>query len=256
MIASVKAIEKLLEQTRVGFENAMQLDEIKSDIEEIGYTNQRLVSLTNMNGLLQNKYQGYRRVMGEQLIATSNLDLEVSKEKRHLSDLRIAAKRAIRGKKYKKFARKLGLDSPMKTSLEGILQQARQLYTNGKDDPAIAPLVSKFGMTNESLQVRLDALDNIDNLNKEQERIKGLSQIARVDRDDVHDTLKNEWSDFKELTTRKLGKTSQYLEILGIKAPSKVPVRKKTEEPPAEEPPAEEPPAEEPPAEEPQDTQG
>lgn len=241
MSTSEKRVEKLIEETKIGFGNAKDNPDISVEVAGLGYGEPRLISLTQMTGLLNNKYQHQQEMLGLQIVATNNLEEKFQYEMKFFRDLRAAGKKAIRGKKYERFSQLLGLDLKLSGSLEGFQKQAQQFYSNALKKPEILALFSKYGITAQQLQERLDALDEINELNKKQEELKGFAQIARADRDNIFGKLNTEWVDFKDLCRRKFGKTSQTLEIMGIKAPSVIPARKTPEEPPAEEPPVEEP---------------
>jgi hypothetical protein len=88
------------------------------------------------------------------------------------------------------------------------------------------------------MQERLDGLEELTQLNKEQETAKGLSQAARKERDDVYRELKKEWSDFKYICRIAFegADNPQYKELVGIVEYSEGYVRKKQEETPAQEP--------------------
>jgi hypothetical protein len=153
-------------------------------------------------------------------------------EKKRYRNTKKLVKKAIRGKKYEKYAQLLGLNEKIKGTLDGFVKQAKQLYNNIKDTPEILEAGANYGLTPEKMQEGLDQLDALMQLNKAQENAKGLAQVARDERDQVYKQLRTEWQDFKDVCHMAFEGTPQYTEIMGIVTYSEGYVKKKEEENP------------------------
>lgn len=238
MAISVKAIERLLGVTKVGFETAKDRPDLLAVLSNHAYGEPRMIALLNLNAQLETKYVFQQKKRGEQIIATKNMNEKYSAEKKRYRNTKKLIKKALRGKKYEKYAQLLGLNENIKGTLDGFVKQAKQLYTNIKDTPEILEAGANYGLTPEKMQEGLDQLEVLLQLNKTQENAKGLAQVARDERDQVYRQLRTEWQDFKDVCHMAFEGTPQYTEIMGIVSYSEGYVKNKEENPetPAEEP--------------------
>ncbi len=220
MSIAAKHIEELLGRTSWSFENARDHAEINIKIFDFGYTVLRLEDLLILNGRLDAKYLEQQTLRGKQMIATSNFQKYFDTQKRHFQNTRKLVLKVIRGEDIQEYLELLGLNVPMKASLTGFTNQARQFYTNAGDDADLMSKLAKFNITPEKLQERLDALPQLAELNKIQETAKALAQVARRDRDVLYKELRQEWTDFKDVCDMAFEDEEkdnpQYKELVGI----------------------------------------
>lgn len=222
-----KLIQELLGETRVGIENTSNHPEIKSLMAETGFDDASLQYAANLNTQLEDKYKVCQFKHGEQIEASEKLYAKFGEEIKLYMDLRKLARRALKDVESQKFLEKLGLNDDLKRSFEGFLDQASRFYKHAMADQQIMDRLAKFGITSEKLQERLDALDELKQLNTEQEAKKGEAQLSRQERDAIYKELNTWWLDFKAAAKIKFGKNNQYLEIIGITAPTEGTKRKK-----------------------------
>ncbi|NIM12752.1 MAG: hypothetical protein GTO45_11660 [Candidatus Aminicenantes bacterium] len=220
MSISVKSIEKLLGETRVGFLNAKGDEEIKGFIGGYGYDDVQLDADIDLRTRLDDKYQEQQRLQDEQIIATRNFDEKYNEEWELLVEFRQLARVALRDSKYVGFRLMLGIIGKLRRNLEGFLKDGRQFYENAIKNETIMGLISKHGITVEKCQARLTGLDELKQLDQDQESKKGASQNATKERDSLYRELRISWGNFKQVCRIALKPKRQLLEKLGIVAPS------------------------------------
>jgi hypothetical protein len=76
MPISVKIIENLVGETKVGFGNAKEHLEIREKIIDFGYDDMRLDSLIDLTGRLDSKYHDQQTKRGEKALATPRSMIE------------------------------------------------------------------------------------------------------------------------------------------------------------------------------------
>jgi hypothetical protein len=239
MKTSPKFILRLIEESGIGFNNARNKPEIKERISP--YYNEALLDeLINLNKEAAAKFQEFERLHGEQLEASVNLEKFYEKEEHHYSVFRKGAKRKYSGEEFKGLRSQLGIDVPLKRTLEGFIEQATQFYTcssttDVKEVDRIKPFIG-YTLTNEKALERLKAIEELTRLNEVQAKAMGEAMVARNDRDETTTELRKAWQNFKEYNQNEFRDNEEYLKILSIK-PLKKRVGKKEgqTQPPAQE---------------------
>jgi hypothetical protein len=69
-----------------------------------------MIALLNLNAQLETKYVFQQKKRGEQIVATNNMNEKYREEKKRYRNTKKLIKKAIRGKKYEKYAHLLGLN--------------------------------------------------------------------------------------------------------------------------------------------------
>lgn len=224
MSIAAKHIEQLLGVTGWSFENARDRSEINLKVIDYGYDTARLEALLDLNGRLDGKYFEQQTLRGKQTIATNKFQRYFDAQKKSFQNTRKLVLKVIKGEKIQEYLELLGLNVPMKGSLTGFTNQARQFYANTRDTPEIIDKLAKFNLTPEKVQALLDALPQLAELNKTQETAKALAQAARRDRDILYKELRQEWTDFKDVCDMAFEDEEkdnpQYKELVGIMEPS------------------------------------
>ncbi|MCP5105379.1 MAG: hypothetical protein GY950_18465 [bacterium] len=222
-----KQVQTLLGDTKVGLDNAQTNEIIKPRIANRGYDDTAIAWANTKRTDLANKYREYQRKSADQIDATEKLRAEMEKQKSFFMDCRILAKRVLRSASYKGYREKLGLEDKIQKSYKGFLDQSGKFFEHAMQTEEIKLLLAKVGITETLLQQGLDGLVLLEQLNDDQEAKKGAVQVARKERDDIYVELKNWWIDFKVVCRIEFKDNPQYLEILGILAPSEGYKRKK-----------------------------
>ena len=155
---------------------------------------------------------------GEQFAATDALNLaKATTNKTYLVHVKIA-RIALRGDRGA--AESLQLSGRRKESLSGWLKQAKALYTNALNTPAVLAALAKFGITKKNLSGAQAHVNDVEAKRNAQFKEKGEAQAATQLRDEAFDELQDWMSDYIAIARIALEDQSQYLEMLGIVEPS------------------------------------
>ncbi len=239
MRTSPKLILRLIEGSGIGFNNAKNKPEIKEKISQ--YYNEALLDeLINLNQGAVKQFLEYERLYGEQLEASVNLKKSYEKEKHHYWVFRGGAKRKYSGEEFKGLRSRLGIDVPVRKTLEGFIEQAVQFYECSstidlKEMDRLTPFIG-YTLTSEKATERLKEIALLKVLNEVQEKAIGDARVGRNARDEICDKLRKAWQNFKDYCRNEFRDNEEYLKILNIK-PLKKRVVKQEEpsQPPAQE---------------------
>lgn len=214
MAISTKLIEELVGKTRVGFRNAKRIDEIKQEILGYGFDDVRIQSGIDMGKSITKLTGEQKELYGNQYIATQKVKERLEKEQLYYMDIRKLARKTF--KYNKEVQKKLGIDVELETNLESFMVQGRLLYEGALNDPEILAGLGKFNITAEKLQAGLDGLAGLEQLDEEQEELKGAAQRATKLRDDLYHQLLDLWGEFVQVCQIALRDKPQLREKLGL----------------------------------------
>ena len=223
MRSNPKTIEKLLEVSGVGFNNAKTHEEIKTEIAAHGYTEAKIDEMLTIHANLAAKYQEYEKLSGQQLDFTKEKDELFEVERSHYSFFRQMIAKAYSTAEYKGLRSQLGIDKKIRARFEGFIEQASQFYEGASNNQEIlkSKILLTVELTPESIQARLKALSDLRKKNEDQESIKGKARVARNERDETYRDLRIAWENFKISCRTLFKKREEYLTILNIKPKKK-----------------------------------
>jgi hypothetical protein len=219
MKVSQKAILKLLEDSGVGFTNAKKYEEIKEKIKAFGYTEAKLDELLSLNKTVESNYQLHEQYHGKKQEASDKLTAMVIEEQNKYSVYRQVARRMFEGDEFKGIRSRLGLDVELRKTFEGVIAQFIQFYQGMAEMPKNREkLRGTLGteLTDEQIQERLLAVQELKRLNEEQEGAKGTAKVARKDRDMSYRDLRKALENFKAVCRNEFRDTPEHLKTLKI----------------------------------------
>ncbi len=213
-----RPLEERLRAAQFAKDNAIQDNEVKTLLEDLGYDDTRLnvgkTLLDTANQLQQTQQKEY----GDQFEATGALnDAWTKADKEYMRFVKVAR---IALKADYAFYQKLDLSGSRKNTLSGWLAQAKQFSLNALADTVVLEKMAAFGMSKEKIAAGKALLDTTETTNAAQEKEKGEAQQATQERDKAMEQL-DEWlSDFIAIARIALEEKPQFLEKLGIVEPS------------------------------------
>ena len=155
---------------------------------------------------------------GEQFAATDALNLaKATTNKIYIVHVKIA-RIALKGDRGA--AESLQLSGRRKETFSGWLKQAKALYTNALNTPAVLEALAQFGITKKNLSGAKAQVFDVEAKLNAQFKEKGEAQAATQLRDEAFDDLQDWMSDFIAIARIAMEDQSQYLEMLGIVEPS------------------------------------
>lgn len=198
--------------------NSLNQPLLKPFLEEYGYTAERL----NQGEALYNKASeansAHKKEYGEQYEATYELDETKAKAgKVYMKHLKVA--RIAIGKEPGP-VNALQLAGTRSRTLSGWLSQAKAFYTNALNDPLILEALGEFMITGAKLKTGQKLVLECEAKYSKQLKEKGEAQDATSIRDKAMDELDKWMSEFTGIARIALEENPQYLEMLGIVAPS------------------------------------
>jgi len=216
MSAYPKLIERLIGESNVGFTNARNNSEINEKVISFGYTEVRLDELLDLNNRTDGKYHDYERLYGEQLHLTRQLQAKLDEEIGYYTTYRKLAFKVFPGEENKGIRSQLGIDNKMKDSFDGMVEQCKQFYDTAMKKSEIMAGFSEFAVTDQTFRERMDGLELLRQLNREQEEAKGAAMVVRKLRDDLYHELRTEWSKFVTICRFIFKDNDEYLRMLNV----------------------------------------
>ncbi len=218
MAISAKRVEILMRLARVAISNAMDHVEIKEKILEYGYNDARLQEGKELFTQLSQKYQDQQHKRGEQIEASNRVRRKLNQEKKRYMVYRKLAKKVLFSEEDEGMRKILGIDGEARNNMDGVLKEGRQFYEGIVNNEQIMAKLARFALTKEKLQELLNGLDELMQLDKEQESIKGAAQKATKDRNEIFKKLNLWMGGFVIACRDALKDDDQILEKMGIKA--------------------------------------
>jgi hypothetical protein len=198
--------------------NAINQAVLKPYFDEYGYTAEKLQEGDLLYKKAEEAHKVQKKEYGDQYAATSDLDIAKANAdkvyKKHLKVARIALGNAPGP------VNALQLGGIRLRTLSGWLSQAKAFYANGIKDPVVLEALGKYNITKEKLAAGQELILECEVKHNTQLKEKGEAQTATKMRDNAVDELARWMSDFTGIARIALEENPQYLEMLGIVAPS------------------------------------
>ena len=191
---------------------------LKSLLEEYGYTAERIQEGESLNNSASEANKVHKKEYGEQYEATYELnETKVKAGKVYMKHLKVA--RIALGNDPGP-VNALQLAGARSRTLSGWLSQVKAFYSNALNDPSILEALGKYMITEEKLKTGQDAVFETEQKFNKRLKEKGEDQNATKVRDKAMDELDKWISEFTGIARIALEENPQYLEMLGIVAPS------------------------------------
>ncbi len=198
--------------------NAQTNAEIKAALAAFGYDDAKMQAGEALYARAAELQIKQVKEYGEQFAATDALNVaKATINKTYMVHLKIA-RIALHGDRGA--AESLQLSGRRKETLSGWLKQAKALYTNALNSPAVLEALLQFGIAKKELSNGQAQVLNVEAKLNAQLKEKGEAQSATQLRDEAFDELQDWMSDFIAIARIALEDQSQYLEMLGIVEPS------------------------------------
>jgi hypothetical protein len=201
---------------------------IKEQLQAVGYDETRL----NEGSALQSKTQESRerqlvlmdraKSLNARLKETFDTELTL-----YLGDVRLLRSSFIRDIPLKK---RLGLIGERKRSIAGYLEQARVFYNVILDEPNILSRVEKFNFTAETIQAKLDRVEQVEQAFMAYKETSKEAQDATDQCDKDFKKLQDWIRELQDACRIVLKDKPQLMEKVGILVRSSKPAKKKQEQ--------------------------
>ncbi len=199
-------------------ENGKNVESILSQMKDYGYDAKTIeegrLLLIRANDLQVRQKAEY----GEQFAATDELSLaRANANKDYMKHVKLAR---IALKDNRGAFEALQLNGERRQSMSGWVQQAKTFYANALDSEELQHLLSKFTITQQTLEAGSKAIAEVEQKLNKQLKEKGEAQSATLARDAAFDQLQEWTAQYIAIARIALENEPQLLEILGLIEPS------------------------------------
>ena len=212
---SYKSLTKSMAEIGLAINGTLSNPTILALMAPFGYTEARiraegLAKYDTMKMEISNSQKEY----GEQYSAYSEMTMLWDKNREiYMPILRIAR---IALKNQSGALHSLRATGTRRRSVTGFIADAEMLYSNLLMQPSYLTIMSKFGITNASLNSAIAQLEVLKQAHVKYFKEKGEAQDQTVKRDRIYDELYDWYSDFRAVLRIALIDSEQMLEKLGI----------------------------------------
>jgi hypothetical protein len=217
MTQKSRSLAAKMNEARVIVTNVTTIESIKTQLLGYGYDETALGEgpLLYEDGKLTIKERD--DLFGDQLKITAALDDKALEfhilYMEHYTLAKVALKNDL------ELQKKLGIHEPRERRFAESIKQARKFYDGAITDPEILALLAKLGLTAEKLQSGLTLLAEVEDLDAQQEDLKGKVKLATEKRDASLEKLFDWVTDLIRICRVAFRDEPQTLERLGIKVP-------------------------------------
>lgn len=189
-------VDELLTRTaRVIHNTRADPDRVRA-LTPFGYDAAALAAAATDVADLQVKVRAQQNAYGRQFIATEAVQRAWDALKRDYTDHVALARIAFKDRGVR---RQLGLVGRRAGAFGAWLQEARRFYTTLQRDDALTMAIHRRGVTPEAVAAALTGLDELERLDREQERRKVAAQEATRARDEARKAVATWLADFQKV---------------------------------------------------------
>ena len=218
MYTTKLTMEDRLLAADVAISNAIGDEIIIERLSFLGYDENRLKAGLELLKRVKELYNEQKKEYGEQFDASQSM--YKAWEASGILYRQYSTLARVLFKNDKGTMSKLGLDKDQPKKLSNWVAQANQFYTNAMNTAEIQEKMTGYTVTAERLQAALDAVNQLLNYEKNQEKEKSEAQKSTEERNKAFSDLDEFMSDFLQIAKVMLYDKTQLLEKIGIVSPS------------------------------------
>lgn len=218
MATDNKSMDEELMDAKIAITNSLDDPEISDNVSAFGYTPEKLNAGKALYDDTEAKHFKQKAEYGDQYEATDEFKAaRAAANKPYMVFVKVGR---VAFKNDRAMFQTLGLDGKRKISTSGWLSQVKQFYINALGDPDCLAKLAEFGQTQEKLEAGHALFETAELANAKQEKEKGESQQATIDRDEAFELMSDWVADYKAIARIALEDKPQLLEKLGIQVAS------------------------------------
>lgn len=204
---------KYLENYRLLFVNLEEVQDLKSEMAEYGYDDQKIAEGKALYDKTQSLYNKNKQETAEEREAYAHFAQSYEEMKKSYAKHRKIAKVALM--KKPELWNSLAIDGSLSQAYLKSMEEIKTLYTQTKTHTIAKPILEKFKLTESIADEQLAKINEVETLRAKYEKEKGESQDATQQKNKTFEEL-TEWvREFYAVARIALDDRPQLLESIG-----------------------------------------